>query len=194
MFALAIVLKHLLPDTAFANYTYLLVMFHLVLAIKVFTADKKAGLALPVPFAILTHLACLALLIGIAVARHQIPFFGLIRYFIPGLAPFEAEWLFNGEKKIARDENASDASHAVTAVSNGSVPAAAAAPAALSLYQKSTGEEYEEFLKMMQAGKRPFRKPGLSVKDEFELWLGARERARAIEEARTTAAANRQTA
>jgi hypothetical protein len=40
-----------------------------------------------------------------------------------------------------------------------------------SLFMNSTGEEYNEFLKLMQQGIRPFRKPGISVKDEFELWL-----------------------
>ena len=40
-----------------------------------------------------------------------------------------------------------------------------------SLFMNSTGEEYDEFLKLMQQGIRPFRKPGISVKDEFELWL-----------------------
>jgi hypothetical protein len=40
-----------------------------------------------------------------------------------------------------------------------------------SLFMTSTGEEYNEFLKLMQQGIRPYRKPGISVKDEFELWL-----------------------
>jgi hypothetical protein len=40
-----------------------------------------------------------------------------------------------------------------------------------SLFMSSTGEEYNEFLKLMQQGVRPFRKPGMSVKDEFEAWL-----------------------
>ena len=36
------------------------------------------------------------------------------------------------------------------------------------------GDPYDEFIKHMQQGKRPFRKPGVSVKEEFELWLAAR--------------------
>jgi hypothetical protein len=55
-------------------------------------------------------------------------------------------------------------------------PARASAPLEFasgksSLFMNSTGEEYNEFLKLMQQGIRPFRKPGLSVKDEFEAWL-----------------------
>jgi hypothetical protein len=38
----------------------------------------------------------------------------------------------------------------------------------------SSGDEYNEFLELMRQGKRPFRKPGISVTQEFELWLAAR--------------------
>src|ERR1700722_12545591 len=50
---------------------------------------------------------------------------------------------------------------------------------AASLYVTSTGEDYEEFLKLMKQGKRPYRKPGISVKDEYEIWLGALAKERA---------------
>jgi len=38
----------------------------------------------------------------------------------------------------------------------------------------STGDPYEDFILHMQSGKRPFRKPGITVKQEFELWLAHR--------------------
>jgi len=53
------------------------------------------------------------------------------------------------------------------------------APAAPSLYATSTGDEYNEFLSLMQEGKRPFRKPGITVRAEFELWLAHRAKTRA---------------
>jgi hypothetical protein len=175
MISLVLQLSHLLPDTAWATYTYILVSYHLVLAIKVFTADKKAGMSFPLGQTILTHLACLALLIGLAVSRHQIPFFGIIRFFIPGLAPFEAEWLFTGGRvkteRINDEEAFQAAAVRVESAPDGAVPVA---PAQVSLYDSSTGEEYNEFLSLMQQGKRPFRKPGISVKDEYELWLADR--------------------
>jgi hypothetical protein len=59
------------------------------------------------------------------------------------------------------------------------VSPAADTAVAPSLYAASTGEEYEEFLKLMQAGKRPYRKPGVSVKQEYEMWLAARSKQRA---------------
>jgi hypothetical protein len=181
MFTLLVLAKHLLPDTALATYTYILVSYHLVLAFKVFTADKKAGLSLPIGQTILTHFACVGVLVGLAVGRHQIPFFGVIRYFIPGLAPFEAEWLFSGEKKKIERISATDdeAIQATTMHAEaGDFAAVAAAQAAPSLYMTSTGDEYNEFLEIMRQGKRPFRKPGVSIKDEFELWLAARAKAR----------------
>jgi hypothetical protein len=180
MLALLIVLKHLLPDTALATYAYILVTFHLILGFKVLTAEKK-GLSLPIGQAILTHLACLGVIVGLAVLRHHIPFFAIIRYFIPGIAPFEANWLFNGEKKIVIAESA-DALGAPeekprftsTPVSTETI---APIPIAPSLYASSTGEDYDEFLTLMHQGKRPFRKPGISIKEEYELWLAHRARA-----------------
>jgi hypothetical protein len=190
MIGLGLQLSHLLPDTAWATYTYILVSYHLVLAFKVFTADKKAGMSFPLGQTILTHLACVGLLIGLAVGRHTIPFFGLIRLFIPGLAPFEAEWLFTGGRaKVERlnDEEAIQAATVrVESLPDGTVPVAPApvaparvAPAKVSLYQSSTGEDYNEFLTLMQQGKRPFRKPGITIKEEYELWLAHRAKTRA---------------
>jgi hypothetical protein len=179
-------LSHILPDAAWATYAYILIVYHLVLAFKVFTSNKKAALSLPIGQAILTHLAIIGVLIGIAVLRHQIPFFGLIRLFLPGLAPFEAGWLFSGEKaKIARLTNyeaiqaatahvapAADGAVAPTQVSaQVPAPAPVPVPVPVSLYESSTGEDFNEFLTLMQQGKRPFRKPGISVREEYELWL-----------------------
>jgi hypothetical protein len=178
MIGFGLLLSHILPDTALATFTYILVSYHLVLAFKILTADKKAGMSLPLGQTILTHLACVGLLIGLAVGRHTIPFFGLIRYFIPGLAPFEASWLFNGEKKKV------EASSEVTAVTPSSSGAVAAAPVAASLYSTSTGDDYEEFRLHLCSGKRPFRKPGISIREEYELWLAARAKSRAAAQPR----------
>ena len=182
MFALFIVLKHLLPDTALATFTYLLVSYHLVLAYKVLTADKEAALSLPVWQKLLTHAACVGLIVGLGIGRHAIPFFSIIRYFLPGLAPFEAEWLFSGGKPKIEKLTDDAAIMAATvhiepsaAGANGSATAASGKPAqAPSLYMSSSGDEYNEFLELMRQGKRPFRKPGISVTQEFELWLAAR--------------------
>jgi hypothetical protein len=190
-------LEHILPDAAWATYAYILVVYHLVLAFKVLTSDKKAALSLPIGQAILTHVACVGILISLAILRHQIPLFGLIRLFLPGLAPFEARWLFSGEK--VKIEHPTDNAAVKAAMLNAaratdeavapiqvpipiSAPATvqapiqipALAPAPVSLYDSSTGEDFNDFLTLMQQGKRPFRKPGISVKQEYELWLAHR--------------------
>jgi hypothetical protein len=87
--------------------------------------------------------------------------------------------LFNGETAVV----------AATTLAAGDVPATATP----SHYDSCSGEDYEEFLKLMQQGKRPFRKPGRTVRQEFEAWLAARPRTRAVE-ADAPASANQQTA
>lgn len=172
MHGLGLSLGQLIPDTPWVTYAYILVFYHAILGFRVIAAEKKTGISLPIGSTILTHLACVGLLIGLTVGRHSIPFFGVIRYFIPGLAPFEANWLFNGEKSKPAPKTAP-----ADVISASAVPFAA--PAAVSYYASSTGEDYEEFLKLLRAGKRPYRRPGVSVKDEYELWLAARAKSRA---------------
>jgi hypothetical protein len=50
----------------------------------------------------------------------------------------------------------------------------ASAPAAPSNYMNSSGDDFEEFRQHLCQPKRPFRKPGISVKEEYELWLAAK--------------------
>jgi hypothetical protein len=45
-----------------------------------------------------------------------------------------------------------------------------------SLTDTCTGEDYEEFVTYLRVGKRPHRRTGVSVKDEFEMWLADRAR------------------
>jgi hypothetical protein len=40
----------------------------------------------------------------------------------------------------------------------------------------STGDDYEGFLQHMKESKRPFRKPGMTVNEEFQAWLAHRAR------------------
>ncbi len=177
MFALFIVLKHLLPDTALATFAYILITYHVVLAFKVFTGNKQLGLSLPLWQTLLTHAACVGLLVGLGLGRHTIPFFGIIRYFLPGLAPFEAEWLFSGGRLKANenpDEARIQAAIEGKASPQPSAASAQSASSAPSLYMNSSGDEYNEFLELMRQGKRPYRKPGLSVAQEYERWLAAR--------------------
>jgi hypothetical protein len=233
---------HYFGDGAFAAYSSILISYHLYLAFLVVSAEKETGLSLPVGQTIVTHAACLAVVVGLAIGRHSIPFFGIIRLFIPAIAPFEVTWLFSGSKKNQKRVAAqiaavllpvpgapllieTVAAAPIAAAGPAIVPAepvcaatvtidtvpAAAAPIALvaptpvpaepvrtavtvdnvpvATYSFVTPartappsrtpapeveDDYEEFIKHMQSGKRPFRKPGMTVKQEFELWLAHR--------------------
>ena len=136
----------------FGAYLRILVPYHLFLLYLVFLENEKAGMSLPMGQTVLSHLACLALLVGMAIARRYLPFFGLIGLFIPALAPFEAEWLFSGNGKPAEPKTE---------------PAVQVAAA-------ETADEYAEFMKYMSGSKREFRKRGQSPKDEYNLWRAAR--------------------
>ncbi len=51
----------------------------------------------------------------------------------------------------------------------------------------STGEDDNEFILYLSHAVRPFRKPGISVRQEYELWLGARSKARPASRTRVEA-------
>jgi hypothetical protein len=191
---------HYMGNGALAAYLSILVSYHLYLGFLVMIAEKETGFSLPIAQTIVTHAACLALVVGIAMVRHSIPFFGVIRLLVPAIAPFEVTWLFGGgRKKAVTTEDlltrilpaAAPVAIKPTAPSL-TTPAepgdklaapvnesAATTPitfgsATSSLFATSTGEQYEEFLKLLHEGKRPFRKPGQAIRDEYEVWLAHR--------------------
>lgn len=171
-------------DGPWVTYISMMVTYHLYLGFLLITAEHEAGLSMPIGQTILTHAACLAVIIGLGMGRHAIPFFSIIRLFVPGIAPFEVKWLFGGEQKKKAALEAAIGQPAATSKRLGVVaPPAPVAPV-------TSAGDYEAFLKLMhEGGKRPFRKPGISVKQEFELWAAAQAKARAAAEAKAAAAA-----
>jgi hypothetical protein len=186
---LGYVIGHFFGDGPWVTYISMMVTYHLFLGFLVITAEKEASLAMPLGQTILSHAACLAVIIGLGMGRHAIPFFSIIRLFVPGLAPFEVNWLFGGDGKKKAALEAAIAGPVAAPASPSAAHHAAAAPVAQTFYETSTGEDYEEFLKLLYAGQRPFRKPGITVKQEFELWLAARAKARVKTAAAEAAAA-----
>jgi len=93
----------------------------------------------------------------VGMGREYIPLFGILRYFIPALAPFEADWLFSGGRKR---NNLS------------------AAPQTIPL-PAGTADDYEEFLKYLAQKERAFSKPGRSVREEHVIWMADRARKQA---------------
>ncbi len=154
---------HYLFEGATAEYASLLISYHFFLAILVFTARQEKGLSMPLGMTVLTHTAVLGLLVGLAYEHEHIPFFGIVRWCIPALAPFEINWLFSGKGKIV---------------------AAAEAPQAM---PEATAEDHEAFREYLAQEDRAFRKPGISISDEFNLWLVDRSQKQAA--ARTAAGA-----
>lgn len=232
---------HYFGDGAFAAYAAILISYHLYLAFLVVSAEKETGLSLPIGQTIVTHAACLVVVVGLAVGRHAIPFFGIIRLFVPAIAPFEVNWLFGGNKKNQKriDEQIAAVLSPVSSAApvKETIPAAPVAPAGLAIVPAApvpvaivaaesiaavaapiapvvpisvpaepvratimvdnvptstysfmptkasaslntapvaTDDPFEEFILHMKSGKRPFRKPGMTVKQEFELWLAHR--------------------
>jgi hypothetical protein len=158
----------LLPPGAWSVFAYLLVTYHLYLGYHVMIAEHETGLSLPVFSTILTHLACLALVVCFALGRGHIPFFGWIRIFVPALAPFERDWLFKARIRNTKKPapiSKGEASQKAAAVAN-------------AITATVTVDDYEEWLKYLAQPNRPPRKPGLSVQDEYKQWLLARAKAK----------------
>ena len=75
------------------------------------------------------------------------------------------DWLINGDAK--KVESAGVASETAVAPA----PVAQGGP---SSYMDSSGDDFEEFRLHLAQPTRPFRKPGISIKQEYELWLAAK--------------------
>ncbi len=150
------VIGHYLLEGAAAAYASILISYHLFLVYLIVSAEHEKGLSMPIGMAIPTHAAFLALLIGMAYTRTHVPFFGLIRLLIPALAPFETKWLFSGRTK--------------TQTGKALVP---------DVIPEATLDDHEAFREHLAQQNRPFRKPGRSLNEEFELWLADRARKRA---------------
>lgn len=174
-----------LPDGPWAAYVPLLVSYHLFLAYLAFTENQKTGLSMPIGQTVITHSAFLALLISLAVGRHYVPFFGLIRIFIPALAPFEATWLFSGGRPRKPKEEASPLFAPIPEAEPALATACASAATTVSAGTVSAGamgstsmEDYDAFLVYLRAARRPFRKPGITIQDEYKLWYADRVKQR----------------
>ncbi len=156
---------HYFLEGAVAAYASILISYHLFLIYLIVSAEHEKGLSLPIFSTILTHLAFLALVVGIAWGRAHIPFFGVIRWLIPALAPFETKWLFSGKGKAV--QTVQETPHDMAT---------------------ATIEEHEAFREHLHQKERPFRKPGLSLDEEFKLWMADRVKKRAEAEALAAAA------
>lgn len=148
---------HYLLSGAAAAFASILISYHLYLGFLILSAQHEKGFSLPVGQTILTHMAFLVVVIGLPYLREQIPFFYVLKWLVPALAPFETQWLFSGQGKTARK-----------VVEQKPVNVA-----------EATAADHQAFLTYLRGGHRAFRKPGASVDDEFKAWLTDRVRKRA---------------
>jgi hypothetical protein len=169
-------LGHYLPDPL-GTYVSILVSYHLFLAWLVITAEHEGGLSLPVLQTVLTHAACLAVLIGLAMGRHHLPLLGLVRIFVPGLAPFECKWLFSRDMAKKKAQQEADTPAVVAAASVVSTPEGAATnPDSDPPEAEYTADEHTAWIRYLADKRRAFRKPGLTVAEEYKAWREARAR------------------
>jgi hypothetical protein len=82
-------------------------------------------------------------------ARHFIPFFGILRYGIAGMAIFEWQWLF------AEDIVQYKSEEPPTTITD-------------------SAEDYQEWLNYLAKQSPASRKPGSSLREEYNRWLLAR--------------------
>ena len=165
--ALGFLAGQCVPAGAWSSFVSILVSYHLFLAWLVISAEHKTGLSLPIGSTILTHLACVSLVVVLGMGRNVIPFFGLIRIFIPALAPFECTWLFSANTAKLAEEKKKE------------IPVSAEEKAAIaSAIATATGDDQEAWLHYLAHRDPRLQKRGLSVKEEYEQWLVARVKSR----------------
>jgi len=148
---------YLLTGTA-AAFTSSIISYHLYLGILIFLNEKKSGVSMKPMQAIPTHIAFLAIVVGLPFLRAQIPFFSIVSLFIPALAPFEVEWLFSKGAKEATPVVRKEAQQ---------IPLE-------DLLNAATGQDHAEFLEYMKGNNRAFRKSGRGIREEYGFWLADR--------------------
>ena len=178
--------------SAASLYITVLLSYHLFLAWLVFFSSnslgddnrKQAAISLPIGQTLLTHAACLAVILGpVATAVHALPHYSqaqapmtmadmaAIRLkfrlaealcgLAAGLAIYERRWLFSAEG-------------AQFPPKPGDAPVAAPSP----VLQAASGDDFAEWQHYLAQRKPGTRKPGTSLKAEYEQWLLARQQTR----------------
>jgi len=152
-------------DETSAIYVSILASYHLFLAWLVFGSSNKAGVSLPIVSTLLTHTACMVVVLApVMIAPHEAPLFGIFRYSVAALAMFERGWLFTStgteSKKAVKTQPATEQMPEV----------------------RGTIEDEAAWLEYLSTRRPGSSKAGTSVKEEHEQWLRARLKKRKMEE------------
>ena len=156
-----------------AALAFVLISFHLFLASLIVISSIKEGELPSVTRMLLVHPVAVALMFGLGYSLQSVPFFGDFNFLLCLVAVFEVDWLFafSGETKKKK------------------TPVRETAQASPLQLVEPTIEDHEAFREYMMQSRRPFRKPGISINEEFNLWLAERQAKKAEEVALAATAA-----
>ena len=184
----------LMPVGAPAIYTTVLVSYHSFLAWLIFlrTGDKKAGVSLPIGQTILTHAACLAVILApiiTAITHHSIP--------LPGDVPADStDFIAARMNSMAKQREAYHLFQALCSTMAGLAiferkwlfssekdeplrPQQPAPAVAAPNLPSATADEAAEWHRYLATRKPGATAPGVSLKAEYEQWLRARRKSQA---------------
>lgn len=156
----------LLQDSEWSIYFSILVSYHLFLLWLILSHSEKTGLAMPLWATALTHAGCMVLVVTPVTMIGRVGIVHLIfRYGVVSLALFERSWLFSKEEPSKRSLEEE-------------VAAAAAGPRL-----RTTPEDEIAWLEYLKTRRPGMTKPGVTIRQEHEAWLLARQQKRLKEQA-----------
>ncbi|MGO9638417.1 MAG: hypothetical protein ACLPSO_10810 [Terracidiphilus sp.] len=147
-----------LPAGAWYNYEYILISYNLFLIWLVIETEHVKHISLPIGISLLTHAVCLVLIVPIGMGIGVIPYFEYLRFCVPVLAYIELKWLITlGVKKKQKRP--------------------VSVPVSTDIVQ-ATADDHDAWIEYLSHRDPRLRKPGMSVKEEYEQWLAARAKSR----------------
>jgi hypothetical protein len=179
------------PAGAPSIYACILVAYHLFLAWLIFRVrgdgdqgDTKAGISLPIVHTLLTHAACLVVILApVAAALHSMPFLAHPATAAADPADPEAAMLqMDNANHVLRLVKGVCCTIAALAVFErrwlfsseaSEKPSPHPAPSPVASAVRATGDDTVEWERYLAAHRQSFA-PGTSIKVEYEKWLAAR--------------------
>jgi hypothetical protein len=150
----------LVSDVSLAIFVSILVSYHFLLVWLLVTHSSKLGLSMPLWATALTHAACMVMAVTPATMIGRSGIVHLVfRYGVVGLALFERSWLFSPEPSLSRAAEES-----------------AAAPEAPLV--RHTPEDELAWLEHLKTRRPGMTKPGVTIRQEHQAWLLARQQQR----------------
>jgi len=150
----------LVSDVSLSIFVSILVSYHFLLVWLLVTHSGKIGLSMPLWATALTHAGCVVLAVTPAtmIGRSGIVHL-LFRYGVVSLALFERSWLFSQEPSTSRTVEES-------------APAADASPI------RPTPEDELAWMEYLKTRRPGMTKPGVTIRQEHQDWLLARQQQR----------------